>query len=53
MIPLEAVEAIVRTSVLDKWQTFDMVAEWAIESWGEFVSEAQMEEMWAKRVRVM
>lgn len=52
MNAMDAVEAVIRMSVLDKWQTFEMVAEWAIECWGEFVSEAQMEQMWAKRVRV-
>lgn len=53
MNPLEAVEAIIRMSLLGKWETFDLVAEWAIECWGEFVSEEQMEAIWAKRVRVM
>lgn len=49
----EAIEAIVRNSILGKWQTFDLIAEWCIEQWGTFISDEEMEIMWAKRERVM
>lgn len=50
MNAMDAVEAVIRMSVLDKWQTFEMVGEWALECWGEFVSEDVMEEFWSRRV---
>ena len=44
-VPVEAIAAIVRLSVLSKEQTFDLVNEWQPD-----VTDEELEQMWQRRM---